>query len=750
MSEPLTNNHSEQAGSKQLVPVPTSTMAAEGNHHFYPTNFGKNLLRVIIYFPEGHPLGQVLMRQCRESDFTSVVVGSAGAFQEELERVRQQVAVVVNVNGSSIVQEVSKYIQSKGLQDIVTLIGIVSAIENSKTSDSLMNELLEAGFSRVLTSEECQHKLLWNLKMLERNEIELKRKVGFGQALFEAVEQSNDAIQIISDSKTVYINRAFVDMSGYSRDEAVGRPAMDILKCFDNKWDNGPKGAFQKKELRWDGECLGRRKSGSVLKQYLKLIPVRSTANHITHHVTIQRLLSFEEQRPRSTSADGQLVKKQNSLPSIPKMPTKFIPPIMQAVHKLSQAREKSDCPSNVRASLEEAMDLLRNTDLYTISRAEVPRTRGLVRGLLTRGSTSDMAMRISTHSHPHIRHTPITPPPPQVQEALDNIETWDFNIIALEKGSSNEPLYYVGMQIFKQFEMCEVLNVDDTVVASWLKLMEQNYHRSNTYHNSTHAADVLQATAYLIKALQDELVKQGEILEPMEVAALLISAVTHDVDHPGRTNPFMCNTQHELALLYNDNAVLENHHVSFSFKLTQQHQQANIFQSLDTANYRSLRASIVDLVLATDMAKHFEHLAKFKQTEEGSGTNLLATKDTREKWLVIKRILVKCADISNPCRPWELCTDWAKRIAEEYFSQTEEEKERALPVVFPDFDRQTCKLHATQMKFIDFFISGLFEAWHNYCPIPTLMRHLNSNYEAWKSQSVSPPSSEEEPDAPS
>ena len=48
------------------------------------------------------------MRQCRESDFTSVVVGSAGAFQEELERVRQQVAVVVNVNGSSIVQEVSK------------------------------------------------------------------------------------------------------------------------------------------------------------------------------------------------------------------------------------------------------------------------------------------------------------------------------------------------------------------------------------------------------------------------------------------------------------------------------------------------------------------------------------------------------------------------------------------------------------------------------------------------------------------
>ena len=30
------------------------------------------------------------------------------------------------------------------------------------------------------------------------------------------------------------------------------------------------------------------------------------------------------------------------------------------------------------------------------------------------------------------------------------------------------------------------------------------------------------------------------------------------------------------------------------------------------SAMYRSLRSSIIDLVLATDMAKHFEHLSKF------------------------------------------------------------------------------------------------------------------------------------------
>ena len=91
-------------------------------------------------------------------------------------------------------------------------------------------------------------------------------------------------------------------------------------------------------------------------------------------------------------------------------------------------------------------------------------------------------------------------------------------------------------------------------------------------------------------------------MLERVEIAALLISAVIHDLDHPARTNPHLCNTRHELALLYNDrynyhvcyclkpfpsavstcSAVLENHHIALSFKLTQQSKDVNIFQNLD------------------------------------------------------------------------------------------------------------------------------------------------------------------------
>ena len=40
------------------------------------------------------------------------------------------------------------------------------------------------------------------------------------------------------------------------------------------------------------------------------------------------------------------------------------------------------------------------------------------------------------------------------------------------------------------------------------------------------------------------------------------------------------------------------------------------------------------------------------------------------ENRAVIRRMIIKCADIANPARPRELCYEWACRIAEEYFRQ--------------------------------------------------------------------------------
>ena len=74
-------------------------------------------------------------------------------------------------------------------------------------------------------------------------------------------------------------------------------------------------------------------------------------------------------------------------------------------------------------------------------------------------------------------------------------------------------------------------LGCDEKVVQNWLTVVEMNYQVQNSYHNSTHAADVLQAAANF---MQSERLKL--ILEPLDEVAVLIAAATHDIDHPGRS----------------------------------------------------------------------------------------------------------------------------------------------------------------------------------------------------------------------
>ena len=72
------------------------------------------------------------------------------------------------------------------------------------------------------------------------------------------------------------------------------------------------------------------------------------------------------------------------------------------------------------------------------------------------------------------------------------------------------------------------------------------------------------------------------QTLDPVDEVAALIAATIHDVDHPGRTNSFLCNAGSELALLYNDTAVLESHHAALAFQLTTRDDKCNIFKNME------------------------------------------------------------------------------------------------------------------------------------------------------------------------
>jgi hypothetical protein len=57
-------------------------------------------------------------------------------------------------------------------------------------------------------------------------------------------------------------------------------------------------------------------------------------------------------------------------------------------------------------------------------------------------------------------------------------------------------------------------------------------------------------------------------LLARHQLLAVILSAIAHDVDHPGNANQFEINAQSQLSVMYKVQAVLESHHCATTFQV--------------------------------------------------------------------------------------------------------------------------------------------------------------------------------------
>jgi high affinity cGMP-specific 3',5'-cyclic phosphodiesterase 9 len=91
---------------------------------------------------------------------------------------------------------------------------------------------------------------------------------------------------------------------------------------------------------------------------------------------------------------------------------------------------------------------------------------------------------------------------------------------------------------------------------------------------------------------------------------------IIHDIDHPGFNNAYQINAKTELALIYNDQSPLENHHCAVGFTVLR-NPDCNIFKNLTEKEYETVRKGMIRCVLSTDLTKHGEIMGKFKAVAE-------------------------------------------------------------------------------------------------------------------------------------
>lgn len=161
-----------------------------------------------------------------------------------------------------------------------------------------------------------------------------------------------------------------------------------------------------------------------------------------------------------------------------------------------------------------------------------------------------------------------------------------------------------------------------------------------------------------------------------MEKFAIFFAAACHDLNHPGVSNSFMVKTKSQLALLYNDQSVLENHHLAETFKHLYS-SDLNVLGHLPQADQETARRIIIDLVLATDMARHFSFVSTFNSKISAGNLGFSWSEDLT----LVFQMLIKCADVSNPGKPQSVYLQWVSLITEEFFRQGDEEKRRGMPV---------------------------------------------------------------------
>lgn len=272
----------------------------------------------------------------------------------------------------------------------------------------------------------------------------------------------------------------------------------------------------------------------------------------------------------------------------------------------------------------------------------------------------------------------------------MKNLDKWSFDVFSVNDASDGHALKYIGYELLQRYDLINKFKINVQTLESFLTRMEQGYSKfSNPYHNLLHAADVAQTLHHVISKTNLTL-----WLSDLDVFAAIFAALIHDYEHTGTTNTFHINTGSSVALLYNDRSVLENHHLTATFRLLQE-DDLNVVSNLKTEDYREFRSIVIDVVLATDMSGHFVQHKNMK--------NLLLTPDNIDKTKALA-LTVHCADISHPSKEWKLHERWTATLIEEFFQQGDREEKLGLPIS-PLCDRKNTLVAESQIGFIDFIV---------------------------------------------
>ena len=161
----------------------------------------------------------------------------------------------------------------------------------------------------------------------------------------------------------------------------------------------------------------------------------------------------------------------------------------------------------------------------------------------------------------------------------------------------------------------------------------QYKHEREVHYHNWRHAVDVTQSIyCFLLDlclspssddASRSKLNPVERMLTHLDALILIVSAIGHDVGHPGVNNAFLVALNAPLAQLYNDRSVLEAFHCAAYSQILRRYWPA-CFSDI------AMRKLMITSILATDMGLHFRYMKEMGSLQE----KIAAAQSTADGWV--------------------------------------------------------------------------------------------------------------------
>jgi hypothetical protein len=279
-------------------------------------------------------------------------------------------------------------------------------------------------------------------------------------------------------------------------------------------------------------------------------------------------------------------------------------------------------------------------------------------------------------------------------------------------------------------FVDAQILRDGDTSILNNLLNEIQAGYNNTPYHNFTHAVHVFLGTYVLLRQSLIDWRRE-------ERAALLFTAIIHDLEHQGVPNVQLVKEGSPIAAKYANLSVAENNSFDKAFALLG-NESTNIFAHFSGDEYARFRDLCKHIILATDIADGARIKDLYARVERGiaswaaagacvsESASKLDTSSDENRTLMLC-LFMKLADVGAPLQHLETSRLWAHRFYDE--CRQAGKLDRGAPV-----DHASFKVN--QGKFYDSYLRHLVEVVESTGGLPrSVTTAMHGNLDALKAE---------------